>query len=105
VEATVADDGAEHFDLPLAVEDDTHYHQQAQPLGPGDRIVLYTDGVIEAPGQGHDQFGLDRLKAVLERFADEPLDVLKSKAIEAVHAYTSGPLVHDDVTLLALEVR
>ena len=37
--------------------------------------------------------------------ADAPLADLKSRAIGAVREYTGGPLVHDDVTLLSLEVR
>ena len=92
-------------DLPLAVADDTRYRQHETPLDTGDRIVLYTDGVIEAPARNREQFGIERLRAVLEDVGDAPLHELKKRTLDAVRDHTGGPLTHDDVTLLTLEVR
>jgi sigma-B regulation protein RsbU (phosphoserine phosphatase) len=67
--------------------------------------VLYTDGVIEAPGPDGELFGLDRLHETLNRLADSSLPEVKQGLLAAVREHTGGTLVHDDVTIMALEVR
>jgi serine phosphatase RsbU (regulator of sigma subunit) len=47
--------------LPLGVIDQTHYEQLALRLEPGDRVVLYTDALIEAKVDGPRQLGADGL--------------------------------------------
>lgn len=91
--------------LPLAVTPDTRYDQHETTLASGDRIVMYTDGVIEAPDDRNEQFGLSRLRDVLHDLGDAPLSELKSRTLTALRTHTGGPLTHDDVTLVALEVR
>ena len=59
--------------LPLGVDSSSLYRQHKIPLESGDRLVLYTDGVIEATNAGGEMFGLHRLEAILERFGNKPL--------------------------------
>lgn len=68
-------------------------------LEPGDTVLLYTDGVTEARVQGGEQFGLERLTALLEASADLPVAALVDRVYAAVDAH-AGEL-DDDVTLLA----
>ena len=90
--------------MPLGVLGETGYGQRIVPLGIGDRLFLYTDGVIEAPSPDGELFGLERLEAVLAGLSDAPLADLKSGVLSALRAHTGGALSHDDVTLMALEV-
>lgn len=90
--------------LPIGVSDQTRYAQHGMPLVSGDRVLLYTDGVIEAPGADHTLFGMARLLSVVERHAGAPLEEFRSAILEAVRTHTGGSLAHDDVTVLALEV-
>ena len=92
------------MNLPIGVSDQTHYAQHAMPLASGDRVLLYTDGVLEAPDHDQSLFGLPRLMSVVERHAGVPLEELRSAILDAVRMHTGGSLVHDDVTVLALEV-
>ncbi|MEL6328200.1 MAG: PP2C family protein-serine/threonine phosphatase [Planctomycetota bacterium] len=90
--------------LPLAIDPDATYDQQAQPIGVGDRILLYTDGVIEAPGADGQQFGVDGLLRVLSAVpADATLEQTKDAVIAAVKAHVGGELEHDDVTVVVIE--
>src|SRR5262249_37588841 len=52
--------------LPLGVNPGEQYQEATHGLVPGDQLVLYTDGIIEAQGPGGQMFGMDRLDRVLE---------------------------------------
>lgn len=68
-------------------------------LAPGDIVLLYTDGVTEARAPGGEQFGLDRLTALLENSADLPMSALIERLYRAVTAHAAE--LDDDITLLA----
>jgi hypothetical protein len=68
-------------------------------LAQGDIVLLYTDGVTEARAQNGEQFGLDRLTALLENSADLPMPALIERAYRAVATHARE--LDDDVTLLA----
>jgi serine phosphatase RsbU (regulator of sigma subunit) len=78
---------------------------QAQ-LEPGDRLLLYTDGVTEAHGPGEEQFGLDRFaEFVIRREADGlPAPETLRRLVRAILAHHDGKL-HDDATVLLAEWR
>jgi sigma-B regulation protein RsbU (phosphoserine phosphatase) len=67
-------------------------------------MLLYTDGLVEAPAPGGELFGLDRLRAVLDKLGDASLHATKAAVLDAVRQHTGGPLDHDDVTVLVVEV-
>lgn len=73
-------------------------------LQPGDAILLYTDGVVEARTRGGEEFGLDRLRDFLEREAasERPAEELLRRLVHAVLDYQGGAL-RDDATLLLLQ--
>jgi hypothetical protein len=65
----------------------------------GDIVLLYTDGVTEARAAGGEQFGLERLTALLENSADLPMTALVERIYAAVAKHAKE--LDDDVTLLA----
>ncbi len=90
--------------LPLGVDADTTFAQEEVQLCHGDRLFLYTDGVVEAPDGESVQFGRDRLLDVLHEAGDVSLHELKIKVLDAIRTHTGGILTHDDVTILIVEV-
>lgn len=90
--------------LPLGVPFDAPYKQEQLRLVKGDRLFLYTDGVIEAPGADGELFDVERLMEVLEQTGDKELSEVKQAVLAAVRAHTQGSLTHDDVTMLAIEI-
>jgi sigma-B regulation protein RsbU (phosphoserine phosphatase) len=50
-----------HARLPLGVMDDCDYVQVTHRLEPGDRLVLYTDGISEAMNEADELYGFERL--------------------------------------------
>ncbi|MEU3852852.1 PP2C family protein-serine/threonine phosphatase [Streptomyces sp. NPDC029554] len=73
-------------------------------LQPGDRIVLYTDGITEARRAGGREFGLDRFADFLIRHHADGLPVPETlrRLIQAVLDYHDGEL-QDDATVLMCE--
>jgi sigma-B regulation protein RsbU (phosphoserine phosphatase) len=92
------------LNIPLAVDLDARYQQLSIPMAPGDRLFVYTDGIIDAPSPAGESFGLTRLKEVLDANAAAPLSELKSAVLKTLDQYTEKELTHDDVTLIALEI-
>ena len=92
------------LNIPLAVDLDTLYGQLTISMIPGDRLFVYTDGIIDTPSPAGESFGLTRLKDVLDANAAIPLSKLKSAVLKTLNQYTEKELTHDDVTMIALEI-
>jgi phosphoserine phosphatase RsbU/P len=92
------------LNIPLAVASDTLYGQMSISMTTGDRIFVYTDGIIDAPNPEGECFGLVRLKDVLDENKDVSHSELKSAVLEALNQYTKTGLTHDDVTMIVLEI-
>ena len=72
-------------------------------LQPGDTVVLYTDGVVEARSADGSEFGVHRLRDLLEREAasELPLEDVLRRLVRTVLEHQGGPL-RDDATLLLM---
>ena len=92
------------LNIPLAVDLDTHYRQFSIPMAPGDRIFVYTDGIIDAPSPAGESFGLARLKDILDANAGLSLSGIKTAILRALRQYTKNALTHDDITLIVLQI-
>ncbi len=87
---------------PLLAALDAHWtwSQTVVPFLPGDVLVAYTDGVVEARDVRGEQFGPARFMGALSSAtAGAPLDPMIDTAIEAVRVHVSGRL-SDDCTVL-----
>jgi sigma-B regulation protein RsbU (phosphoserine phosphatase) len=74
-------------------------------LAPGDSLVLYTDGITEAPAQGEGaMFGRERLSQVLalSRTQRASLEACAERIRQAVELYLGSSTLYDDLTLLLL---
>jgi len=69
-------------------------------VGPGDTLLVYTDGVTERR-RGREQFGAERLLTVAARAAGRPAVQVVGAVREAVERFSTEPL-DDDVALLAV---
>jgi sigma-B regulation protein RsbU (phosphoserine phosphatase) len=69
-------------------------------LSPGDLVVLYSDGITEAADAKDEEFGMERLTALLEAGRSLPPNVLKDRIFAAVEAFTRGVPQYDDQTVL-----
>jgi serine phosphatase RsbU (regulator of sigma subunit) len=91
--------------LPLGLFEMTHYDEVPVDLQPGDRLMIVSDGVLEAaPAGGHDEFGEERLEGVIGATASEPPHEAVRHTVEALLDYQQGHL-RDDATILVFDWR
>ena len=92
------------LNIPLAIDLETQYGQITIPMVPDDRLFIYTDDIIDTPNPEGENFGLVRLKDVLDANTEASLSKLKSAVLKTLNQYAQKELTHDDVTLIALEI-
>ncbi|MEO5989297.1 MAG: PP2C family protein-serine/threonine phosphatase [Candidatus Eisenbacteria bacterium] len=81
------------------------YEEASIDLQPGDRILLYTDGVSEAQSPTGEMFGEERLYALLEsQPASLPARELVDRVLNGLRAFLAGAEPGDDITVMALRV-
>jgi sigma-B regulation protein RsbU (phosphoserine phosphatase) len=74
-------------------------------LEPGDRLVLYTDGLTDVVAPDGRPFGLDRLLSLLQSHAHLPPPDLCAAAFTDLLAYQGDADQYDDMTMLVVEVH
>ena len=89
--------------MPLGLFEDASYGQAQRTLEPGDLLVLYTDGIVEAQGTDGVEFGEARFIELLSRHRDANLDDLVLKIMAELERWGGGH-AHDDATLVLARV-
>ncbi len=87
--------------LMLAAFDFATYTTISQPLQPGDRLVLYTDGIVEAANTNDEEFGPARLHALLQQTATLPHTETADHIITTIQQWSA--LQNDDLTVLVCD--
>jgi serine phosphatase RsbU (regulator of sigma subunit) len=78
------------------------YPSKTVSFAPGDRLVFFTDGVVEASNAAEEPWGYERLEALLARDGGRPADELVREVLDAVAAHVGATPLEDDRTLLIL---
>ena len=73
-------------------------------LASGDRLVLYTDGLVEVFNSSKEMLDVEGLEALIRQSATRALPEMKRAILDGVAAWTQGALA-DDVSLVIVEVR
>jgi serine phosphatase RsbU (regulator of sigma subunit) len=81
--------------LPMAT-----YQEARTTLNPGDVLVLFSDGVTEAADPTDDEYGEDRLGALVAGMKDRPSEEIVEAIHNTVIAFTQGAPAADDITVV-----
>ncbi|HZE20365.1 MAG TPA: PP2C family protein-serine/threonine phosphatase, partial [Candidatus Angelobacter sp.] len=91
--------------IPLGIRPEFAYGETSTPLGPGDALILYTDGITDARNRLMQDYGEERL---FQFAADLPRDLTARQLLDAISIdlskFTEGAEQADDITLVALKV-
>jgi serine phosphatase RsbU (regulator of sigma subunit) len=88
--------------VPLGVLPDADLSASELKFAPGDRLVVYSDGVSEAMNWENEQFGEERIKQVVSQNAEGNAASLFEALHQAVTSFVGGAAQKDDLTLLVL---
>jgi sigma-B regulation protein RsbU (phosphoserine phosphatase) len=90
-------------DLPLGMFDTIEPVDSRVGLGPGDALVLYTDGITEARDDQGEMFGEQRLMETLEGLTDVSAKGICDGIVDAARRF-AGDLFGDDVAVAVIRV-
>lgn len=82
----------------------SQYHEETVDLNKGDRLIMFTDGLIETFNNQEEYFGLKRLEEVLLDVKKYPVDVMISAVLNAQKGFSETSHHVDDVTVLIIEM-
>jgi serine phosphatase RsbU (regulator of sigma subunit) len=91
--------------LMLGILPEGSYDEFTVQLDPGDRLVLYTDGVIEGRDAELNPFGDERLIEAILEVKDQSAKTIAQHIADRLAEYRGDCPSSDDVTILAAEVR
>lgn len=89
--------------LALGLFPGMHYEAPSLMLERGDVVALYSDGVTEALNADEEEFGDDRLVAVVRETAATSATQIVSAVLAAIDAFAAEAPQHDDITLMVLK--
>jgi sigma-B regulation protein RsbU (phosphoserine phosphatase) len=88
--------------LPVGLFRDARYTVQTVRLEPGDSLLAYTDGLIEARSASDAEYGRERLARIAAANCGAAPGALLRACLEDCAAFRSGAALADDLTIMAL---
>jgi sigma-B regulation protein RsbU (phosphoserine phosphatase) len=79
------------------------YEEGEARFGPGDVLLMFTDGVSEAMSKTGEEFGEDRLETCLREAAQSPAQEIVTRIVDAVKLHGAEAPQSDDITLVVLK--
>lgn len=91
--------------LPFGIQPEVRYESASVTLAPGDWLIIFTDGLVEAINARQEEYGEARLMGVIEAGrADTPAALLKRMMAE-LDLFVGSTPQHDDVTCMLLKAE
>lgn len=79
------------------------YAEHELVLAPGDAVLLYTDGLTDAIDAERQEFGLGRVKEIMDQTRHQPAQIIMAVTEAAVQAHVGAGEAFDDMTMVALK--
>ncbi len=87
----------------LGLMEDFDYVATEESIGPGDRVLMFTDGVTEAPARDGEEFGMERLTNLLKLQASKSLNEVLDSLVDEITSF-AGSTLPDDVCIVGIEL-
>ena len=88
--------------LPLGMFADSEYTAGGVDLEPGDLLLLYSDGLVEARNAAGEEFGFDRLRRRAPALRDLPPAQAGRMLLEEVDTFLDGGKPQDDLSIILI---
>ncbi len=90
--------------LGLGMHAGAQFHELKQTFSQGDKLILYTDGVIEAVNNASEQFGSERLKHLARQSQGQTVLQTTELVLNSVRTFTGKQQFADDATVVTIEL-
>jgi phosphoserine phosphatase RsbU/P len=90
--------------LPLGIQPDANYASGEVTLVSGDWLIIFTDGLVEAVNGAGEEYGEERMIAVLGANTGLAPDLLLDRMMLEVNAFVGSTPQHDDITCMLIKV-
>ncbi len=91
--------------VPIGLLSESTYEDSFLTLAVGDRLYLYTDGLVEERNQEGEQFGIERIVEIFDRAREHTLEQSIDTAISEVIGWRGGHDLRDDIAVLAADMK
>ena len=91
--------------LILGIKQNVVFEERQVHLGPGDILLLYTDGVTEAETPDGAFFGEDRLCSLLREYRTLPPKQIVADILDQVRLFTGQHSFNDDISLVIMKIE
>lgn len=88
--------------FPLGVRRREPFREREATFEPGDRLVLFSDGLIEALDDDGEPFGFGRFEEVVRRHGEKDAESIRREILGSVKAFTRNRPPEDDQTLVVV---
>lgn len=89
--------------IALGIKEDVRYEKEEMPINPGDRLLIYSDGISEAMNEQMEQFGDEKLREIVRCSSEDSSSELIEKIIAAVNTHVGDASHNDDMTIIVLK--
>ncbi len=79
------------------------FEEGSKKANPGDKLIIYTDGIVEYQDRNERFYGEDRFHDQLRQLKDRPISTVIDGIIDAVMDFGDFETPRDDITLLGFE--
>jgi phosphoserine phosphatase RsbU/P len=88
--------------LPLGIMASAPYQCGTTTLGPGDLLLIFTDGLVEAEDDRQQEYGEDRMFSVLADWNAVTADDVMKRMMTSVDSFVGYTRQHDDITCMVV---
>jgi PAS domain S-box-containing protein len=91
--------------FPIGIMKDPSFREGSIQMRSGDRVYLYSDGLVEVSNAGGEHFGDERLAEELNRLSAKPLKSGLSSLVQRLRDWSGEDNLEDDVSILGFEIE
>jgi sigma-B regulation protein RsbU (phosphoserine phosphatase) len=92
------------FGMPFGILPTSSYEEQSRDLSPGDTVLVFSDGVVEAAAPDGSLFGTERLRALTAQTAETTAEAMVAEVMQTLATFQADGAQEDDVTVVALRL-
>jgi serine phosphatase RsbU (regulator of sigma subunit) len=88
--------------FPLGILDEAQYEETRLKLDTGDKIIFYTDGIVEAMNEDEEFFGFEQLLSIVKQSESSTAEAMLNEILDHIKDFTGNAPQHDDITVIVL---